>query len=217
MATEHPLQVYLKTLTPAPSAPERAEELGRLADYIAGKVAAGAPPKLNFICTHNSRRSHMGAIAAAGAGVAYSVPGLETFSGGTSATAFFPAAVAAVEKAGCGVSVVGYEDAEQTNPTYEVDFGGAAPMTCFSKVYDDFANPNADFAAILVCNSADAACPLVPGAEARFPIKYEDPKVSDDKGDEAQAAAYEGRFQQICEEMLWVMARVAEATAGAEA
>ena len=41
---------------------ERKEVLQPLADYIQTKVNANEEIRLNFICTHNSRRSHLSQI-----------------------------------------------------------------------------------------------------------------------------------------------------------
>ena len=187
---------------------ERELELTRLADYVYGRVSAGKQVRLNFICTHNSRRSHCGAIAAEAAATFFGVPSVRGCSGGTEATAFFPAAVAAVEGAGALVSKNGYADAAETNPVYCVDVGSEEPLRCFSKKYDDPSNPRKGYAAVMVCNHADASCPVVPGADERFCIQYDDPKAFDDAGEEAQQKGYQERLAQISMEMLFVFSNV---------
>ena len=82
---------------------DRREQLDKIADYVKGQVKSAQPIKLTFICTHNSRRSHMSQIWAAIAAQYYGVAGVETFSGGTEATAFNPRAVAALKRAGVKV------------------------------------------------------------------------------------------------------------------
>ena len=129
---------------------------------------------------------------------------VKTFSGGTEATAFFPAAVAAVQAAGCQVQQV--TDGE--NPVYEVDVGADEPLRCFSKKYNHEANPSDNFAAIMVCGNADEACPVIFGCDQRFSIRYVDPKVSDGESPEVQAQTYEGRFQQSAGEMLFALSDV---------
>ena len=54
----------------------------------------------------------------------------------------------------------------------------------------------------MTCNNADEGCPLVIGAEARFPIKYDDPKAFD--GTELQTQKYAERSLEIASEMFWV-------------
>lgn len=152
---------------------------------------------LNFICTHNSRRSHISQIWAAVASSFYGVEGIATYSGGTEATAFNPRAVAAMERAGFDIYNPGGE-----NPKYEVSFAeGQPPIISFSKVFDDEVNPKQHFAAIMTCAEADANCPFIPGANWRLPLTYEDPKVAD--GTPAEQATYDERVAQIGREILY--------------
>src|SRR5579871_796667 len=82
---------------------DRKSELKKIAAYVSGQRKAGKPARLTFICTHNSRRSHLSQLWAATAATYYGVAGIETFSGGTEATAFNPRAVAAIKRAGLKV------------------------------------------------------------------------------------------------------------------
>ena len=138
------------------------------------------------------------------AAVYFGLENVQTFSGGTEATAFNPRAVAAMQRAGLEIS----KPLEETdNPKYLVRASeGTEPWTCYSKVFDQAPNPTAGYAAIMTCSQADDACPVVMGCEQRIPIRYEDPKVSDDTSEEA--AVYDERAAQICREMLYVMASV---------
>ncbi|MGL4514353.1 MAG: protein-tyrosine-phosphatase [Lacipirellulaceae bacterium] len=185
---------------------ERVAELKPLADFVAAKAASGEPLRLTFICTHNSRRSQMAQLWGAVAAHRYGVANVETYSGGTEGTAFNPRAVAALERAGFEIEASG---SASTNPRYAARFaGGTAPQTCFSKRYDESPNPSEGFAAVMVCSQADEACPTVRGAEARFAIPYEDPKVADDTPEEA--ATYDERCEQIAREVLLVFKLAAE-------
>lgn len=182
---------------------ERRAALEKLAGYVRQERAAGRVAKLTFVCTHNSRRSHMAQIWAAAAARDAGVR-VTTYSGGTEVTAFNPRAVAAVERAGAIIE----KTTDDTNPIYHVRLGADAPaLTCFSKKYDTAPNPATGFAAVMVCDSADQACPVVPGA-ARFAITYVDPKASD--GTPGEGAAYDERCAQIAREMLWMMRRAAD-------
>ena len=181
----------------------RKAELDTLADYVTARRAADEPAKLTFICTHNSRRSHLGQVWAAVAAAHYGVSGVETYSGGTEATAFNPRAVAALKRAGFAVE----SDAAATNPRYTVTYGEAAPPSeHFSKKYDDDANPQSGFLAVMVCTDADEACPVVTGAAARLALPYDDPKAADDTP--AEAARYDERTAQIGREMLYAFSQV---------
>lgn len=178
---------------------DRKKDLKEVANYIRTKLSAGEPAKLNFICTHNSRRSHLSQIWAQTAAAFYSIDKIETYSGGTEATAFNPRAIAAVERAGFKVEYPGGE-----NPGYKVSFSEESEaMVCFSKKFDDDFNPDENFAAIMTCSDADENCPFVPGTEFRKPITYVDPKEAD--GTEREAEVYDERCRQIATEMFYMI------------
>ena len=171
--------------------------LNQLTSYLVQKLGNSEPVALHFICTHNSRRSHLAQIWAAVAAAYFGMPNLTTFSGGTESTAFNPRAVTALERAGFPIKNPG-----GGNPRYEVYYAlDTPPLICFSKTYDDPANPRAQFAAIMTCSDADEDCPFIPGAELRLPLTYEDPKIADDTPEEA--ARYEERLRQIVLEILY--------------
>lgn len=180
---------------------ERKSELAKVAGYIRERLSKSEPAKLTFICTHNSRRSHLSQIWAQVAAEYYGLIGVETFSGGTEATAFNPRAVAAMQR--CGLKIVP-DDPAATNPHYSVYTSDTAtPQVCFSKAYSDPPNPSKGYCAVMTCSQADDACPLVMGCDLRIPIRYEDPKVADDT--EFEAPRYDERSAQICSEMLYMM------------
>ncbi|MCA9243339.1 MAG: hypothetical protein KDA32_05245 [Phycisphaerales bacterium] len=182
---------------------DRRRELDAFADMIRQARHGDQPARLVFICTHNSRRSHMSQIWAAVAAHHYGVKNIHTYSGGTESTAFNPRAVAAMERAGFGVE----KTTDDMNPIYHVRFCDNRPaMTCFSKKFDGDPNPKADFAAVMVCGDADRACPVVPGATGLFAIPFVDPKASD--GTPQEAETYDERCAQIAREMLYIMSRV---------
>jgi arsenate reductase len=180
---------------------DRQRELRALADYVRECRKRGDTAQLVFICTHNSRRSHLSQIWAQVAAEYYQIPSVQTFSGGTEATAFNPRAVAALIRSGLKITTV---DNNADNPRYEVSAGpNRKSQTCFSKVYDAEPNPTHDYCAIMTCSHADEACPFVRGCDLRLPIRYEDPKIGDDTPQES--AVYDERSRQICREMLFVM------------
>jgi arsenate reductase (thioredoxin) len=185
---------------------ERREALDALAAFVIEARAAERPAALIFICTHNSRRSHISQLWAAAAAAYFGVDEVQTYSGGTEATAFNPRAVAAMRRAGFAIT----DGPEDDNPRYRVELGPAiAPLTAFSKTWDDEANPREDFAAVMTCSQADESCPFVRGASMRISLPYDDPKLADDSADEA--AVYDQRTMQIAVEMLYVFREVARA------
>ncbi len=184
----------------------RQQELEAVSDYIHQQLQEGKQVDLNFICTHNSRRSHFGQIWASTAIAYYQLSDIHTYSGGTEATAFNHRSVAALERAGFEVKkTVGI--GEEDNPRYQLRFAENAPsMLCFSKTYDDSFNPSQNFVAIMTCSHADENCPLVLGASKRFAITYEDPKVADDTPEES--AKYDERCRQIATEMFYLFSKI---------
>lgn len=176
---------------------ERQELLQTIAEY----VRSTSTPKLNFICTHNSRRSHLGQVWAQAAATYYG-KALTSYSGGTEATAFHPNAISALQRAGFDIT-----KGQGSNPKYEVGFSKEAdPMICFSKKYDDEVNPSENFAAIMTCSEADAECPFIPGASSRIKLLYEDPKVADNTPQ--QDKKYDERCKQIAIEMFYVFSKI---------
>lgn len=182
---------------------ERKQTLDQIAAFVEAEHAAGRTAKLVFICTHNSRRSHMSQIWATTAAAFHGVDGVQAYSGGTEATAFNRRAVAALRRAGFEIA----EPAAVDNPHYQLGYAPERPpIEAFSKVYSDAPNPDAAFAAIMNCSEADKACPLVPGAALRISLPYEDPKQADDTPEEQ--ARYDERCRQIAAEMFYLFGEV---------
>ena len=181
---------------------QRKELLGQFANMIRERLDAKQALHLNFICTHNSRRSHISQIWAQAAAYYYDVQGVVCFSGGTEATAFNPRAVRAIQSAGFDVSQV----MGGGNPVYEVRFAETAkPLAAFSKKYDDPFNAT-PFVAVMTCSHADENCPVVLGASARIALTYDDPKEFD--GTPQEAAKYDERVAEIGRELLYVFSLV---------
>jgi arsenate reductase (thioredoxin) len=184
---------------------ERKNLLINFAEYISQKLKDKKKVNLIFICTHNSRRSHMSQIWAQTAAHYFNIPNIKCFSGGTEATAFNPRAVKAIKESGFVIK----KNDESENPIYLVSYSeNAEPIKCFSKVYSDEFNPQKNFAAIMTCSDADENCPVVFGAEKRFPIRYNDPKEFDDT--DLEEIKYKERFDQIGIEMLFIFKKVSK-------
>lgn len=182
---------------------ERKLVLQVLIDYIKNKRKKEEPIRLNFICTHNSRRSQLSQIWAQTAADIYGIPA-QCYSGGVEVTAFNERAVASMERFGFKVAKRGH-----SNPIYFLfHTQDANPIIAFSKVFDDEINAKNGFAAIMTCSHADENCPFIPGAEARIPVRYEDPKAFDDTDQEA--IKYDERSMQIASEMFYVFANAIE-------
>ena len=181
----------------------RKEILKPLIDYIQNKVELNQDIRLNFICTHNSRRSHLSQIWAQTMACQFGISRVYCFSGGTEATAMFPKVVEILVNQGFQIQKLSHE----SNPVYAVKYDeNQDAIICFSKKYSDDFNPKNHFAAILTCNNADEDCPIVFGAEERFSIKYNDPKVFD--GTELMNEKYAERSLEIASEMYFVFSQI---------
>lgn len=182
---------------------DRQKELRKLALYVKSQLAANETPQLTFICTHNSRRSHLAATWAQTAAAYYDVPGVKTYSGGIQVTACNIRTVQAMRRA--GFSVV--ESVPGTNAVYLIQYSDfAPPLRAFSKLYNQDGNPTNNYAAIMTCDNADKNCPVVEGSTLRIGAHYVDPKESDGKPEEE--ATYDERCHQIAREMFYFMSLV---------
>lgn len=182
---------------------ERKTVLQPLIDHLQNKAEANQTIRLNFICTHNSRRSHLSQIWAQTMAFHFGIKSVYCYSGGTEATAMFPKVAETLENQGFQIQML----SENENPVYAVKYAeNEAPIICFSKEYSNDFNPKKEFGAIMTCNNADEGCPLVIGAEARFPIKYNDPKSSDNTPEQTQI--YAERSLQIATEMFYVFSQI---------
>ncbi len=182
---------------------ERKKVLQPLIDFIQHKVDTQSEIRLNFICTHNSRRSHLSQIWAQTMAFHFSIRNVFSYSGGTEATALFPKVAETLEKQGFLIQKLSSEN----NTVYGIKYDeNAAAIIGFSKKYDDEFNPNSGFAAIMTCSSADEGCPFILGAEQRIPIRYDDPKAYD--GTELMDEKYEERSLQIASEMYYVFSKI---------
>lgn len=193
----------IESLQPTSISEKRTSLLTPLLDYIKQKQIAGEEIRLNFICTHNSRRSHLSQIWAQTMAHYFGIDKVTCYSGGTEATAMFPKVGETLTNQGFAILKL----SEGQNPVYAVNYSEEKhPIICFSKTYDNSFNPNGGFGAIMTCDSANEACPMVLGAEARFPVTFEDPKKFD--GTPQQNEKYLERSIQIATELFWVFSKL---------
>lgn len=182
---------------------ERKEVLKPLINYIQNKVDQKNPIRLNFICTHNSRRSHLSQIWAQTMAFHFGINTVFCYSGGTETTAMFPKIAETLNNQGFEILQLN----ETQNPIYAIKFSYNEPaIICFSKTFDDSFNPKSEFAAIMTCSSADEGCPFISGAEQRFPIRYNDPKEFD--GTDLMNKKYFERSLEIATEMFFVFSNI---------
>lgn len=183
---------------------ERLDILEPIINHISEEIKVNKRINLNFICTHNSRRSHLSQVWAQTIAKFYNITNVYCFSGGTEVTAMFPSSGIALEDAGFIVKKL----TDSKNPIYSISSDeNALPIIGFSKRYDDDFNPENDFTAILTCSSADKDCPYIPGANKRIALTYEDPKAFDNTPQ--QREMYFVRSKQIATEMKYIFSKVA--------
>jgi len=197
------LEQRIQQLNTASISEDRKEILMPLVKYLKEKRTQEEAIRLNFICTHNSRRSHLSQIWAQAMASYFGIKDVYTYSGGTEATAMFPKVAETLTKQGFEIHKIAVTE----NPVYAVKYAANAhPIICFSKTYDHSFNPSSGFGAIMTCDSANEACPMVIGAEERFPITYKDPKAFDNTPQ--QDEKYLERSEQIATELYWVFQQV---------
>ncbi|MCT4304919.1 protein-tyrosine-phosphatase [Elizabethkingia anophelis] len=182
---------------------ERKNILWPLIGYIQKKINDKQRININFICTHNSRRSHLSQIWAQAAASYFNIPGVHCYSGGTEETALFPKIIETLKIQGFNILKI----SDGNNPVYAIKYSAnTPPVIGFSKKYDNPFNPEDSYAAVMTCSQADEGCPFIAGAEVRIPITFEDPKKSDNTPE--QTLVYAERSLQIAAEMLYVFSSI---------
>ena len=197
------IENVIKELNPQTISSERKAVLQPLTDFIQSKVSNQQEIRINFICTHNSRRSHLSQVWAQTMANYFNIKNVFCYSGGTEATALFPMVAETLKKQGFEI----FKLSDTNNSVYTIKYSeNEHPVIGFSKKLDDDFNPKSEFVAIMTCDSANEACPFVPGAEKRIPITFEDPKAFDNTPQ--QVEKYIERSLQIATELFYVFSQI---------
>lgn len=197
------IEKTIKQLRPDTISESRKEVLQPLANYIQSKVNNNQDIRINFICTHNSRRSHLSQIWAQTIASYFAIKNVFCYSGGTEATAVYPMIIKTLNQSGFKIKAL----SNDKNPIYSIKYSNNEhPIIGFSKTLDDDFNPQSQFAAIMTCSQADGGCPFIAGAEQRIPITFEDPKAFDNTPQ--QEEKYNERSLQIATEMFFVFSQI---------
>jgi arsenate reductase len=203
MRTFSTIEKLISTLDVNSVTIERKKVLQPLVDFIQDKRDKNEAANINFICTHNSRRSHLSQIWAQTMAAYFQVDKVVCYSGGTEATALFPVVAKTLQNTGFKINTI----SQGNNPIYAIKYeDNSSPIIGFSKTFDDSFNPVSNFAAVLTCSQADEGCPFIAGAEKRIPVTYEDPKVFDNTPQ--QEEKYNERSLQIATEMFYVFSQI---------
>ena len=196
---QHTIQRLIDTHSEIPS--ERRESLSAMGELVLTHLEKGAVV-LNFICTHNSRRSQFSQAWAYAASRWFGIKGIVCVSGGTEVTAFNSRAVRALTGQGFHITM----KENSNNPIYLLSLDHGEEMEMYSKVYAKATME--PFVAVMTCNHADANCPIVIGAAARFALPFVDPGRSDGTPDEQKI--YMETADLIGREMLFLFSVIKE-------
>lgn len=197
------IEMYISHLAVEGVSDNRKVVLQPLITYIQNQINKNEDIRLQFICTHNSRRSHLAQIWAQTMAYYFKVQNVVCYSGGTEVTALFPMVANTLQNIGFEMQKI----SEGNNPIYSFKYAeNEQPIIGFSKKIDNHSNPKSGFCAVMTCSQADEDCPFVLGAENRIPITYEDPKVFDKTSQ--QKEEYEERSRQIATEMKYIFSQI---------
>lgn len=197
------IEKKITRLNPLDIPKQRQASLKPLIEFIQAKISEKQVIRVHFICTHNSRRSHLAQVWAQTLAYYLGIENFVSFSGGTETTALYPMVTENLKDLGFQIQQL----SEDENPLYAIKYAeNEHPIIGFSKKIEDDFNPKSAFAAIITCDSANEACPFVAGAEKRIPITYEDPKAYDNTPQ--QAENYRERSLQIATELLYAFSEI---------
>lgn len=195
-------EFFLKSAQETLFSEERKNLLRKIANSIEVVYKLDKIVRLNYICTHNSRRSQLGQIWSYFAADHFDL-NIHSYSGGTEVSAFHKNTVKTLQEVGFIFKI---KEFSHQNPVYDISFENATKSTVgFSKIYDNPTNESPYFA-ITTCDSADENCPFIPEALKRFHLPYTDPKFSDDT--ERQQEVYLATNKQIAAELFYLFSEV---------
>lgn len=182
-----------------PIGEDRVSALIKLRNYIKVQLNSNQRVQLNFICTHNSRRSHLAQVWGQTAAAYFQLDQIDCYSGGTEVTAVYTQIIKTLQAQGFEISASN----QTNNPKYSIRFSEAvAPFEIFSKKFNDPENPSENFAAIYTCHDAEQACPIVTGANQTISLSFKDPKSADNSND--QSKVYLERSIEIAREIFYI-------------
>ncbi|WP_456376669.1 hypothetical protein [Lutibacter sp.] len=181
----------------------RVKLLQSIALFIASEIKDDKPVNLNYICTHNSRRSQLAQVWSSYACTYFKLKNIESFSGGTAATTFFRNTVKTLQEVGFKFQLLKFS---HQNPEYLISYKNSTnPIVGFSKLYDNEHNKS-PFIAVTTCSNADENCPFIPNATQRFHLPFTDPKIFD--GTLYQAEKYLETNKQIAGEIHFIFKNI---------
>ena len=197
--TQSKLFLIIASLEPETISDKRKSILQPLIEFLQSKISKSQDIRINFICTHNSRRSHLAQVWAQTMANYFAIKNVFCYSGGTEATALYPMVAETLKNSGFEIKII----SKGNNPIYSIKYSdNEHPIIGFSKNFESDFNPKSEFAAIMTCSQADGNCPIIAGAEKRISITFEDPKAFDNSPQKSEK--YQERSLQIATELFYV-------------
>lgn len=197
------IQAYVDGLEFSIISAERKSSLLKLSSYIRKELQSKNEVRLNFICTHNSRRSQLCELWVNVAAFHFGLGQIQVASGGTEATALHHNIVMSLKKCGFQIS----ESGNRENDGFLISFSEIIdPLNLYSKLYTESFENNRTYAVIMTCEDAEDNCPYIPEASERFSLTYTDPKIADGTNRETQI--YSDCNRQIATEMFYLLSEV---------
>lgn len=185
---------------------ERKQTLLQLGEMIRSEISSKGHCDLITICTHNSRRSHIAQIWFEVGSKYYLNGRLSSFSGGTESTRLHENTFQALRS--CGFDIT--QETEGENPMFGIRYTLNDDMTpsLFSKVYSHEVNPQENYVAVLVCDNAVEACPVVIGAAQKIAVTFTDPKKYDHSAEAVKK--YCESVENIGREILFALSNIVD-------
>ncbi len=146
-----------------------------LTNILKKNIDLNIKSKLNFICTHNSRRSQLCQVWSDTMSSYYGFSNILSYSGGTETTEVNKNIIDTLIDTGFSIK----KNKDFINPIYFVNNGLKKNIKLFSKSYTDNFNPSEKFIAVINCSSADKSCTYVEGASERIYLPFNDPGEHD--------------------------------------
>src|SRR5690554_1588485 len=103
------IEQVIKGLNPQTISTERKAILQPLTEFIQSKVSSHQEIRINFICTHNSRRSHLSQVWAQTLAYHFNIKNVFCYSGGTESTALFPMVAETLQNSGFQIRSISEE------------------------------------------------------------------------------------------------------------
>lgn len=178
-----------------------------ISNCILAAQQANKPLNLNFVCTHNSRRSQFSQVWAYTLSHYFGMTELLTFSSGTESTSVYRSVIDSLSNHGFKTKKL----VSSENPKYSIRISDELePLILFSKTISEVRQSAKQFIAIMTCSAADESCPIVLGASNRFKMTFEDPKHSD--GSIHEGNTYDSKSIEIAITLFHIFEQVSSKT-----